>query len=370
MTAQARHKQLTLHVRKSAAPDEAQLAKIRAFTLSDIPADELYVRTFVLAHNAIDRDKECFGDALLMDFVRTLPGKGLFIRHPMGWDGDTGPGEGRWFEAELVRMSHAEARTLLRQPALQFPPDHTEAVLLMASAYMVRGEDNRDLLRKVDAGIVSDVSISFTAKDMERLKDDAGRELAAWRYLGPGEALEGSLVWLGAQPGARAIKNANTKPHQEKTVDPEELKKQLDIAEGKAASASERAEANQKAADALTNLKTALGDRAALLDDPAALKAAIIAGDDYRKSLIDDVVAAERRMGMVADTPEAKAAAEQLHAGESVERLKALAEHYGKSAKAPGLSGGDPNPTRPSGQKAGGALGNPLIAGGAAAAHN
>lgn len=367
---QARHKQLTLHVRKSAAPDEGQLAKIRAFTLSDIPADELYVRTFVLAHNAIDRDKECFSESLLMDFVRTLPGKGLFIRHPMGWDGDTGPGEGRWFEAELVRMSHADARTLLRQPTLQFPPDHAEAVLLMASAYMVRGEDNRDLLRKVDAGIVSDVSVSFTAKDMERLKDDAGRELAAWRYLGPGEALEGSLVWLGAQPGARAIKHANNKLHQEKTVDVEELKKQLGIAEGKAASATERADANQKAADTLTNLKSALGDQAALLDDPTALKAAIEGFNAYRKSLIEDVVAAERRMGLVGDTPEAKSAAEQLHAGESVERLKALADHYGRSAPAPGLKGGDPNAPRPSGQKAAGVLGNPLIAGAAAGAAN
>lgn len=365
----ARHKQLALHLKAAAAPDEAQLAKIRAFTLADIPAEELYVRTFVLAHNAIDRDKECFGEQLLGDFARTLPGKGLFIRHPMGWDGDTGPGEGRWFDAELVRMSHADARTLLRQPGLQFPPDHLEAVLLMASAYMVRGEDNRDLLRKVDAGIVSDVSISFTAKDMERLKDDAGRELAAWRYLGPGEALEGSLVWLGAQPGARAIKHANHNPtNQENAVD--ELKKQLEQAEQKAATATQRAEANQKAADSLTHLKTALGEAAALLDDPTALKAAIDAGAAYRKSLIEDVVAAERRLGLVGDTPEAKAAAEQLHAGEGIDRLKALAEHYGKASdKGGGLGGGDPNPARPAGQKAAGVLGNPLIAGAAGAAN-
>lgn len=358
MTNAVRQKQLSIHVKAAATPSDEQLAKIRTYTLVDFPAEDLYVRTFALAHNAIDRDNECFGEALLLDFARTLPGKGLFIKHPMGWDGDTGPGEGRWFAAELVRMSHDEARAMLRTPGLQFPPDHHDAVLLMASAYMVRTDENGALLRKMDAGIVSDVSISFTYKDRERLRDAAGRELASWRFLGPGEALEGSLVWLGAQTGARAIKSANK--HGPKETPVEVTKEMLEEANAKAAAAAARADANQKAADTLANLKTTLGDSADILERPADLKASIDAAGGYRKSLIEEIVAAERRLGIVGDTPEAKSAAEQLHAGESIDRLKALATHYGAAGSK--VTGGNPNPPRGNPAPAG-PFANPVITG-------
>ena len=63
----------------------------------------------MLAHNCVDRDRECFDESLLAAFAASIPGKGCHIRHPAGWDGDSGPAEGRVFEAEVRRMSLEQA---------------------------------------------------------------------------------------------------------------------------------------------------------------------------------------------------------------------------------------------------------------------
>lgn len=337
----AHHKQLALRVKSSGAPDEAQLAAIRQFTLADMPAEKLYVRTFVLAHNAIDRDNECFGEAILTDFARTLPGKGLFIKHPTSWQGDGGPGEGRFFDAQLVRMPFDQARKELQQPNLQFPPDAADAVLLMASAYLVKTSDNGALLDKIDGGVAGDVSIGFTAKGgPERLIDAAGRELNSYRWNGPGEALEGSLVWLGAQPGARAVKAAPTSA-PETSMD---LQKLFDDATAKNLKLTADLEVASKAAADLTAIKAALGDDAVLLDTPAALVDVISAGKAYKTALINDVVKAERLLGLCGDDDASIKAATDAHAAQPITRIAALAKHY--EARVPTgskLAGGDPN---------------------------
>lgn len=201
--------QKTRHLTKaaSATPTPAQMEAINRFTVETLAAEDVYVRTAYLAHNGIDRDRESFDPALLRDFVRTLAGKGLFIRHPGGWDGDSGPGVGRWFEAALVEMSIEEARAALREPELRFPPDAEKAILLEASFYLPRTDSNADLITGVDAGVVGDVSIGFRAATRTTLIDGDGQEIGM-RLHGPGEALEGSLVWMGAQPGARITKAA------------------------------------------------------------------------------------------------------------------------------------------------------------------
>ncbi len=183
-----------------------QLTQINKFALEEMTADDVYVRTAYLAHNGIDRDKEAFDDALLESFTASLPGKGLFVKHPMGYDGDTGPGVGRWFAAKVVSMSLDEARAALDTPNLQFPPSTQTAKLLEASYYMARTPKNAGLIADTDAGIAGDVSIGFRAADRAAIMD--GENVIAYRLLPPGEAFEGSLVWLGAQPGARVHKSA------------------------------------------------------------------------------------------------------------------------------------------------------------------
>lgn len=358
------HKSLRLCIKDAIGnPSAEQLARIRAYTLAEIKPEQLYVRTYAVAHNAIDRDSEAFSSAILADFARTLPGKGLHLRHPRGFDGDSGPAKGRWFEAEVVRMSFDEARALLREPGMQWLPDETDAAILMAGAYMVRTAGNADLLLEIDAGVAGDVSIGFAGKSPERARDAAGRELNVFRWNGPGTALEASLVWLGAQPGARAIKHVQ--PQQQKQEPAMSANANDEINALKA-----QVEGATATVVKFNALKQALGDaNAALLDTPTALVALVSAGKEYRASLIDDIVTRERQMGLVGDAPEQVAAAKALHEGESVERLRALAAHYAKGAPAaPAIIGGDPNANK----GAAGALpenhplSNPLITGKAA----
>jgi hypothetical protein len=322
----ARTKSLSVRIKSAGDPSEAQLALIRQYTLADMAADQLYVRTFAIAHNAIDRDREAFDEALLADFARTLPGKGLFVKHPNDWaNSDRGaPGEGRWFDAHLERMSLDEARKLLREPELKFPPGAQTAVLLMADGYMARTAGNADLLLKIDAGVVGDVSIGFTAKDYERITDEHGNELNAYRLLGPGEALEASLVWLGAQPGARAIKGASI-PDEDDNV---ETNQKLAAAEQKATTLQTQLDEATPSHNLVIGLRKALGDNAHLVDKPEVLSDQVKAAGEFRKSLVDDIVAAERQLGVCGDSDEAVKAAEAIYAGYDTPKLQQLHKHY------------------------------------------
>lgn len=331
-------------VKAAGVPDETQLAAIRAYTLRDFAADELVVREFVLAHNAIDRDHEVFSESILGDFVRTLPGKGVHIRHPGRWDGDSGPGEGKVFGARIERMSHDAARALLKEPGLKFPPDHPEATLLMANAYYVRTPDNEAFLLKLDAGIAGEVSIGFSGGDTERVKGPDGIELNVWRWKGPGTALEMSHVWLGAQPGARAVKHANRNPEETIMSDQELKTLREESAQHKAAT-----DANAKAATTLDALRKALGTDAALLDDGTDLLVGYVAaGKAYRKSLIEDIVIAERHVGITGDSEEETKAARDLYTALPTEKLEAIGRRYAAQAgKGAGIAGSNPNATKP-----------------------
>lgn len=334
----------SLHVKSAGAPTDAQLSAIRQYTLADIPAESLYVRTFVVAHSAIDRDRECFDELLLADFARTLPGKGMFVKHPMSWDGDSGPGEGRWFAARTERVSVAEAKAILREPNLQVPPDRTDVTLLYADTYIAHTDDNTALRTKIDAGVVGDVSIGLTYADRQRLRDAEGRELNAFRLTGPGEALEASLVWLGAQPGARAVKQAPTN-FPENDMDP----KITDKANEEITSLKAKLEAADKSASSLAAIKSALGDDAALVDNPASLAECVRAGKSYRDGLIADIVASARQKGAIGDTDADVQAAKSTYAALPAAQLKVLADTLGatgahKQAPAsPSATAADPN---------------------------
>lgn len=343
---QAHHKTYALRQKAVATATDAQMAAINAYTLREFTADEVMVREYVLAHNCIDRDKECFDEALLADFARTLPGKGIFVRHPGGWDGDSGPGEGRIFDAAIEQMSLDAARTLLRQPDLTLPPDRDRVHVVKSYGYFARTTENEALLTKHDAGIVSDVSLGFNASERNRIKGLDGIELNAWRWVGPGEALEQSLVWLGAQPGARAIKSAT----RDRNANPEEsdmdLQQKLDAANTEITTLKSAAQtANADAAKA-TALKTALGDNAVLMDSPEQLASLVEAGKGYCDSLVDTVVKADRADGTLGDDEAAVTAARKEYAAMPLRALKSLAARAEKAMEGgneAGVVGGDPN---------------------------
>lgn len=333
---------------KQAATDE-QLAAINRYTLETVSADQVYVRTFWLAHNAIDRDGEVFPPKLLEDFARTLPGKGLFIKHPRSMDGDSGPGEGRWFSAKTVTMSQDEAREALRAPDLEWLNEEEDAVLLEASAYLASADWNVELREKIDLGIAGDVSIGFSASDLQFFNDDNGNEIAAV-YQAPGEAMEGSLVWLGAQPGARAWKGAKTPDTSGDDDMSEEMKKALQrvekqLEEKDAALKKLESEKTEgaKALDTLKTLREKACDEKASTDRLAEL---VANGKAYEDELVDQVVKCERHLKITGDSPEEEKAAKDLHRSLGVNRMKANLDRLQKQLP-PGaqIDGGDPNAT-------------------------
>lgn len=349
-------KALALHVKAAPAADDAALALVNGFTLRPFAADELQLREYVLAHNCIDRDNECFDEALLDNFATSLTGKGVHIIHPTSWNSDGGPAEGKVYAARTESMSLDAARELLREPGLTLPPDRTQVKVLFASAYFARTPDNAALLIKQDAGIAGDVSVGFDAAERVPIKDAEGRELQARRWMAPGEALEMSLVWLGAQQGARATKSAKQNPEPEQTMDL--TKEEIAALQAKAANA-------EKSASTLAAIKSALGDDAALLDNPAALKAHITDAKAFKAALVDDIVGLERQLKIVGDEPNDVGAAKEFHAGNSIERLQALQK--GLSARlpqAPGIKTADPNHGGPGAQEAAkdSPLNNPALA--------
>jgi hypothetical protein len=338
-------KSLTLHVKAATEADDAALSAIRAFTLRDFTADELQVRSYVLAHNCIDRDNEIFDEAVLDDFARTLPGKGVYIKHPSSWQGDSGPAEGRVYAATTQTMSLDEARTLLREPELQLPPDRGTVKLLLASAFFAKTPDNASLLIKQDAGIAGDVSIGFTAQSPTKVTDAQGNELTARRWQSPAKALEMSLVWLGAQPGARAVKSATHETKLEQVMDIEQ--KDFDALSAKAAD-------GEKATTALTAIKTALGDDAALLENPAQLKAYVADAKAFKTALVDEVIALERQLQVTGDTPEDVTAAKTFLGEFSVARLQVMKTGYEKRlpGQPSGINGAHTNAGGPGAKEA------------------
>ncbi|WP_130618001.1 hypothetical protein [Dyella amyloliquefaciens] len=340
----SQHKALALHVKAALAADDAALAKIRQYTLRDFTPDELQLREYVLAHNCIDRDNECFDEALLDNFATTLLGKGVYVTHPTSWRSDGGPAEGKVFDTRTEMMSLADARALLNEPNLQLPPDRTQVKVLYASAYYARTEDNASLLIKQDAGIAGDVSIGFTAPSPQPIYDNDNRQLTAVRWPAPGQALEMSLVWLGAQQGARAVKNARHQSNPEHTM--ELTKEQIDALKEKAAN-------NEKAAISLAALKTALGDNATLLDDPASLARLVTDGKSYKASLVDDIVGMERQLKITGDDEPSVSASKEFLSAMPVDRLVAMQK--GLEARLPtnhGIKGANPNPPPAGSQEA------------------
>jgi hypothetical protein len=338
------YKTVKLYQAKSAGdPSVEQLAAINHFTMKELAADEVYTRTAILAHNAVDRDGEVFDEALLAAFVRSLPGKGLFNKHPMIFDGDTGPGLGRWYAAELLDVSLDEARKLLRE-SLVFPPGTDRAKLLSAGYYIPRSEKNKDLIADIDAGVASDVSIGFKAAQRTDITDGNGNVIAR-RLHAPGEAHEGSLVWLGAQPGARTVKHATDSLTEDHDMD---LKQLFDTAQADLKKIQEEKSVLQ------TQLTTANADSKALQEllqiagdktTPTDLKRLIEDGKTIRAKLVEAIISAKRLQKIVGD--DEKSVTEAKNYYQTMPMAMLQKEHDAAVKAAPGgdsqLDGGDPN---------------------------
>lgn len=175
--------------------------------------DDVRVYHPLLAHNFKDRDRERFDLVTIKDFNTTIIDKSVLMGHSWG-----DPGVGRFFDSKLIKMTVEEALEFVGvYPDKKQLKSHLEMIyelekgiyILNPSFYVMKSEEK--LVRDLDAGIIRDMSIGFRANSREPIKDKDGNILW-YEYQGGGEALEGSFVWLGAQPGARNRKQLDENP--------------------------------------------------------------------------------------------------------------------------------------------------------------
>jgi hypothetical protein len=200
---------------------DADLALINRYALEPLTPEQVYVRRMRLCNDQYDRGFERFPVAYLQRFVETIVGKALLPNHNSGGGGWFAAGAvapttlGRFFKAELEQEAGV--------------------TYLVPSFYMVRLASNEEARQQIDGGVWSHVSIgAFVDK---RMCDLCGKDYDAYSWDGEGnytgcphvkgrvyngqvctvtyggdlakvEAVEGSIVWLGAQYGAEMSRAA------------------------------------------------------------------------------------------------------------------------------------------------------------------
>ncbi len=295
---------------------DAQLARINSYAPKALKAEEVYYRSVLLCHNGIDRDNERFSDELLDAFAATAPGKGFFTEGHPGWR-DQSPGKGRIFDAHTESIAPEKFLTLTGEK-LVLPDGVTMGKVLIIDFYMLKLASNADTQANIDGGIYCFASIGFSAP-LYGITDERGNEIYG-EYRPKGEALEGSLVWLGAQPGAGAIKSAHA-PHQSgqspdtdaspkaQTGGIADMIKTINSKYGKTFAEGDVAGVMAFIAEKDTQLAAKDTQLAAKESEIASLKAAAADGQAYRKRLVDDTIKAGVLLGDI-KTDEASQKAE------------------------------------------------------------
>ena len=302
---------------------DEQLAKINEFALVPLTADQVYVRSYLMAHNGIDRDNERFSEEVLQSFKDSMPGKGFFVEgHPGGWSGKGGPGEGLFFDARIDSMS-AEAFKALTGEAIKLPDGKVDAQTLFGDSYILRLPENESTLKKIDAGVYPFTSIGFNAK-LNSVTDERGNYIYG-EYQGKGETLEGSIVWLGAQPGAGAMKSASADiQQQEPTKGESKTMKQLIEKLSKAFKKTFTEETIAEELIALVVEKDAEISRLT----PKAMD-----GEAFRKNLVEDVVRFGALIGEIPTDAEKQKTKKDFISTWPIAELQDFRERYEKSAR-------------------------------------
>lgn len=326
---------------KGATISDDQLALINKFSLVELKADHVYARKIRLANNAIDRDVERFSEKLLEDFVKTLPGKSLLLGHKRD-----GTGEGLFFDAEIEKMSLSEARKMTGEE-LHLPDGMKEVWFLNTWFYTIKLPSLEDFLKKIDAGINRHASIGFSAANVVKISDEDTGDVIYWEYKGPGEAQEGSLVYLGAQRAATTTKGVkpdgvNIEDEAEKTklekIKKEEkrMKKVLALL-GLAESASE--DAGVKALNLKIERLKFLEPIIALLgeditiDGLKELKASAADGEAYRDNLVKDTLKFGVLIKEVGEKAEDQTSEGDFLKTLPIDRLKSQRDKFEKKAR-------------------------------------
>ena len=121
--------------------------KINSFTRREFKPEELYVFSVILCDNDIDRDCERFSDSALEQLRVLFIGKTGIFDH----NASTSNQNARIFDTEIITD---DQRTTKYGAPYKY---------LKASAYMVRTDENKNLIAEIEGGIKKEVSISCSA---------------------------------------------------------------------------------------------------------------------------------------------------------------------------------------------------------------
>ncbi len=205
-------KNFSLKAAEGAEVTPDMLAKINKYAMKTLSADDVYVRKFLMAHNGIDRDTERFPESLLDDFVRTLPGKSFLEVHDR-----TKLPLGRYFDSFSEEMTKDNFKALTGEDII-LPEGMETAKVVYGLVYLVKADFNDKLISNLEAGVYSHASIGFGASGLQPIKGDYDQTLYH-EYVPPGEAREGSIVYLGAQPGAGSQKSSERFTGRHNSID-------------------------------------------------------------------------------------------------------------------------------------------------------
>lgn len=123
------------------------LDKINRFTRRPLNGEEVYTFSVILCDNDIDRDLERFSDAALETLKESFIGRtGIFDHDPSSSNQNA-----RIYSTEIVTDDTKSTS------------DGRPYKYLKAEAYMVRTDDNKNLIAEIDGGIKKEVSISCSA---------------------------------------------------------------------------------------------------------------------------------------------------------------------------------------------------------------
>lgn len=192
--------------------DELEL--INRFSLKELQSGDVYAFSVILCDNETDRDGECFDESSLMRLKEMFLGVTGIFDHVHSSKNQTA----RIYYTEVVGddnrlTSYGEKYTALK-----------------AKAYMPKTQGNAELIEKIDAGILKEVSVccsvsgyicSICGNDLRSEKCD---HIKGFEYNGklcrcilkdPTDAYEWSFVAVPAQPEAGVTKAKITKTFSE-----------------------------------------------------------------------------------------------------------------------------------------------------------
>ena len=187
--------------------DRNELGLINAISRKKLTAEEVYTFAVRLCDNEVDRDGERFPAETLEELAPLFVGKSGIFDHQWSAAGQTA----RIYRTELVR----EEGTLT---AAGDP-----LCYLKGYAYMLRTENNRDLIAEIEGGIKKEVSVGCAGgearcsicgeniHDRSRCAHEKGKvyggKLCWADLLGASDAYEWSFVAVPAQKNAGVMKS-------------------------------------------------------------------------------------------------------------------------------------------------------------------